>query len=131
MRRVAAAEHVSDSWILVVEDDANARTGLLQLLAGAGYAARGARNGQEALDLIESRPRPSLILLDLTLPLGTGWDLLKYVHDDAELRLVPTIVMTGSTQQTGLMADEVFGKPLDFPRLLRSISRIFERQRRT
>ena len=56
----------------------------------------------------------------------TGWDFMKYVHDDPELRFVPAIVMTASTEHGDIVADEVFDKPLDLQRLLRSITRFVE-----
>lgn len=63
--------------ILVVEDDASTREGLIALLEGEGFAVLGAANGRQALDLLAgvSQP-PRLILLDLMMPVMDGWQFL-------------------------------------------------------
>jgi len=63
-----------------------------------------ARDGQEALDMLSGtggrRPlRPSLILLDITLPLMDGIALLKRLKADPELRAIPVIMLTTSSRQ--------------------------------
>jgi CheY-like chemotaxis protein len=111
--------------ILVVEDDANAREGLSMVLETEGFGVCCAENGQEALDLLQGGVRPSLMLVDLMLPLVSGWKLLKYVHEDPELRVVPAIVMTATAnKEVHVIADEVFIKPINIGRLLDTVRRI-------
>ena len=108
--------------ILVVEDDPSTREGMLALLQNAGYKVSSAKNGQEALDLLEGGLRPAIMLVDLMLPEVSGWDFLKYVHGDPELKLIPTIVVTAAPdERTSVIADHVFVKPVDIPRLMASI----------
>jgi len=108
--------------ILVVEDDPSTREGMLALLQNAGYKVSSAKNGQEALDLLEGGLRPAIMLVDLMLPEVSGWDFLKYVHGDPVLKLIPTIVVTAAPdERTSVIADHVFVKPVDIPRLMASI----------
>jgi CheY-like chemotaxis protein len=63
--------------ILVVEDDADTRAGLVSFLEGEGFTVRGAANGREALDVLEGAlVPPRLILLDLMMPVMDGWQFL-------------------------------------------------------
>src|SRR5579859_1786390 len=56
--------------VLIVEDDADIRSSLEDLLRGHGYRTASAANGQEALDFLgKSSLRPFLILLDLSMPI--------------------------------------------------------------
>lgn len=114
-------QHTSGA-ILVVEDDASTREGMLALLQNEGYKVSSAKNGQEALDLLEGGLRPAIMLIDLMLPEVSGWDLLRYVHADPVLKFIPTIVVTAAPdERTSVVADHVFVKPVDIARLLTSI----------
>src|SRR5690349_7130370 len=63
----------SQRCVMVVEDEADAREAMVELIEGEGFAAVGAVLGQEALDILKSGTRPSLILLDLKMPVMDGW----------------------------------------------------------
>lgn len=111
--------------ILIVEDDLNIREGLSALLRTDGFSVHPARDGQEALDLLQGGMRPNLLLVDLRLPKVTGWDLLKYMHEDPDLRGIPAIIVTAESKEKGdMIADEVFIKPVDVGRLLDSVRRL-------
>ena len=111
--------------ILLVEDHSDTAAALYQILADKGYSVLIADNGQQALDFLERGIRPRLILVDLMLPRVSGWDLLKYLQDDAELRRIPTIVITGvAKDQVRVIADAVFAKPLDFQGLTSKIDQL-------
>jgi CheY-like chemotaxis protein len=83
-----------------------------------------ASHGQQALDLLERGLRPHVILIDLLLPRVSGVDVLTHIRADRELRTIPRIVMTGSSQRAGIVADAVFAKPFDHYELLRVIHRL-------
>ena len=55
--------------ILIVDDERMIRAGLVQLLSGAGFAVREARDGRSALAAVAER-RPDLVLIDVMMP---GW----------------------------------------------------------
>ena len=60
--------------ILVVEDDPDAREALIDVLEISGYSAEPAGNGREAIDLLRQSSLPSLIILDLQMPVMNGWE---------------------------------------------------------
>jgi CheY-like chemotaxis protein len=62
--------------VLVVDDDAAVREGLVDFLRDEGYAALGVENGRRALEVLETMQAPRLILLDLMMPVMDGWQFL-------------------------------------------------------
>jgi twitching motility two-component system response regulator PilH len=107
--------------ILVVEDHADLREMLTVLLESEGFAVRTAVNGVEALRRLEET-RPSLILLDLMMPVMSGDEFRQRQLADPRYRDVPVICMTaahdGRERAMRLHADDYFQKPLDFDQLM-------------
>src|SRR5208337_3272618 len=66
--------------ILVVEDDANERQGLADLLSAWGYQTETACEGSEALEKVSSF-NPAVVISDLRMPGMTGMELLRQVHE--------------------------------------------------
>jgi CheY-like chemotaxis protein len=62
--------------VLVVEDEAEIRFLLRELLVDAGYAVATAGNGEEALDQMREH-RPDAVPLDLMMPVMDGWRFLE------------------------------------------------------
>ncbi len=79
--------------VLVVDDDADVRALLEQELVAAGYRARTAAGGAEALELLR-RERPSAVLLDLMMPPPDGFEVIYRIRKDPLLRDLPVIVVT-------------------------------------
>ncbi len=110
--------------VMVVEDDALIREMVMQLLAGEGFDAVGASNGEEALRrLRQDRLMPSLILLDLMMPVMNGWQFRAQQLEDPALAGIPVVVMS-ATDDPGLPAAARLGKPFRIEALLDTISRI-------
>ena len=80
-------------YILIVEDDFDIREALTQILEEEGYAVREAANGREALD-VAARELPSLILLDLMMPVMNGWQFRAEQIKDPRLAPVPVLVIS-------------------------------------
>jgi PAS domain S-box-containing protein len=101
--------------VLIVDDDADARLLLGPILEAAGCRVVHAATGVEALRLARE-VRPSLIFLDLRLPRISGFDVLRILQADEELRDTPVIVasVVGSDSRTALAgAAAILDKPLD------------------
>jgi DNA-binding response OmpR family regulator len=80
--------------ILLVEDDDDLRRGLARRLLAWGYEVVGAADGYGAVALARSE-RPDLVLLDLGLPGGGGFDVLERYSHLAAVATTPIIVLTG------------------------------------
>ena len=111
--------------VLIVDDDSALVGFLFSALVAEGFALVAATDGQQALDLLERGLRPHVILIDLGLPRVSGYDLLSYIRDDAALRTIPRIIITGSDKDdTRTVADAVFRKPIDHEKLISTIRRL-------
>ena len=111
--------------VLIVEDDADLREMMAQLLSLEGYEAHVVSNGREALDYLHSGEPPELILLDLMMPVMDGWEFRRAQRSDPELAGVPVIVLSAldPPRGTDIGAVEFLKKPVDFDRLLELVRR--------
>ena len=85
---------VSQSTVLIVDDDADVRDLVRTTLESSGLKTAQAANGRIAVDWLDSNPVPSLILLDLMMPEMDGFTFLETIRDDEDLREVPVVVLT-------------------------------------
>jgi CheY-like chemotaxis protein len=118
--------------VLVVDDDADTREALTELLEDHGYMVLGAANGVEAFDLINAGSRPSMILLDLMMPFMDGYRFRTEQRRSPVLAAIPVVVITAGTPagEHELDLAEVLQKPLEVPRLLDSIEHHCRHQQR-
>jgi CheY-like chemotaxis protein len=86
----------SGPLVLVVDDDGDSRDATRWVLEEEGYNVEVASNGQVALDRLGSQPRPTLVLLDLMMPVMDGSSLLTAIEASAELSSIPVVLMTAS-----------------------------------
>ena len=82
------------SYVLIVDDNADACETLGKFLSKAGHEVATASNGQEALDSILTR-LPDALVLDLFMPEMDGCDLLSILRSYLRLQALPVIVWTG------------------------------------
>lgn len=82
------------AFILIVEDDTNAREGLVDLLGYEGLFARGAATVDEALTMAFETP-PAAVVTDIQLAETSGFDLAETLRHRPETRHVPVVGMTG------------------------------------
>jgi len=87
--------------VLLVEDDVGLRRSLVDLVEAEGHAALSAGNGFEAVELLRHASKPSLILLDLMMPVMNGWAFLKYRNEHPVLFDVPVVVTTAWNEVPG------------------------------
>lgn len=79
--------------ILFVEDEPSLQKAISELLNQEGFKIFSATDGEEGLE-IAKKEKPNLILLDLILPKKDGFEVLKELKADAELKAIPVIVLT-------------------------------------
>ncbi len=114
--------------VLVVEDDHDIRNALLEFLEFQGFRARAAVHGAEAMELLRSDDdRPSLILLDLMMPIMNGWEFRERQQMDERLNQIPVVVVSADSQlpdkARALGASDWIAKPIDVNRLLDVLDR--------
>ncbi|HEY4230480.1 MAG TPA: response regulator [Thermoanaerobaculia bacterium] len=79
--------------VLVVDDDAAVRDGLVAFLEDEGYGALGVENGRRALEVLETMEAPRLILLDLMMPVMDGWQFLA--ERSRRSNATPVVLLSG------------------------------------
>jgi two-component system cell cycle response regulator DivK len=79
--------------ILLVEDQADNRKIIRDMLRGTDYEITEAENGEEALTAIANQ-RPDLILMDIQLPVMDGYTATRQIKADPALRSIPIIAVT-------------------------------------
>ncbi|MEO6024573.1 MAG: response regulator [Burkholderiales bacterium] len=109
--------------ILVVDDQANNRKLLADLLSIKGYAVVTASGGKEGLAKVHS-VRPDLVLLDIIMPDLSGYDVCKKIRADTSIGILPVVMVTAldpaQERIKGLEAgaDDFLTKPINQPELL-------------
>src|SRR5215510_8043701 len=109
--------------ILVVEDDPGMRDALVALLEHEGYPTESVNDGHQALARLRERATPpSLVLLDLMLPVMDGFEFRVQQLQDPALAGIPVIVVSAGgdlvRKAETLHADACLPKPLDIDMLL-------------
>src|SRR3989338_5004221 len=79
--------------VLVVDDDDNLRTVLIDKLNMSGFYAIGASNGEEGLEKA-LKTHPDVILLDIIMPILNGWEMLKKLREDEWGKGAKVIMLT-------------------------------------
>jgi CheY-like chemotaxis protein len=114
----------------VIEDHADTRHMVEEYLTFEGIPTIGAENGLEGLAALRE-DRPSVILLDLSMPVMDGW---RFRHEqqrlpDRDLAGIPVVVLSAlhdcERQAQVLGAVDVIPKPIDFDRMLAVVRRYY------
>jgi CheY-like chemotaxis protein len=117
----------SGKQILVVDDDQAIRETLSEVLEDEGYSVASAENGQDAMRYLRQRSPPSLILLDLMMPVMNGWQFRDEQLRDPSLSNIPVVVISADPsvrQRTASIAvDHCIRKPIDLEELLALVER--------
>lgn len=113
--------------ILLVEDSEMNRDMLSRRLERKGYRVLIAVDGQQGIE-VATAERPSLILMDMSLPIIDGWEATRQIKAAAGTAQIPIIALTAHAmsedRQRALEAgcDEYETKPVELPRLLDKIA---------
>ncbi|RKZ52981.1 MAG: hybrid sensor histidine kinase/response regulator [Candidatus Parabeggiatoa sp. nov. 2] len=83
----------STDLVMLVDDDETLREGLSFFIKTQGWRVFQAENGQVALEHLDHK-KPSLILLDLNMPVMDGFEFLTHLQDNEKWRSTPVIVLT-------------------------------------
>lgn len=108
--------------ILVIEDESDLREAACEFLGAAGFVAIPARNGMDALNLLRRRGPPSVIVLDLTMPVMNGYEFLRFLQADQVLQSIP-VVVTSAIDDLPDGARYLLRKPYEVCRLVDVLAR--------
>jgi DNA-binding response OmpR family regulator len=106
--------------VLVVDDDQDIRESLAQILTEEGFDVTSASNGAEALEQI-ARRAPDVMLLDLMMPVVTGWEVLEVLRRQDRNPELPIVVLSAVEAHGGTAYIQ---KPIGLPKLLALIDAV-------
>ncbi len=116
--------------VVVIDDDAELLTLLVEILNRSGYDAAGLNGIASIHSLVDLQP--ALVLLDMKMPLLSGEEVLRLMRESADLCSVPVIIITALPQlvnsNTREMAQGLLGKPCSIDLLLQTISKFFNKE---
>ena len=115
--------------ILIADDEPNIVVSLEFLMEHCGYAVKVARNGEEALQQVETF-KPDLILLDVMLPLRNGFEVCRKIRENTAFQTTKIIMLTAKgrdievTKGLALGADAYITKPFGTKELLAQVRKL-------
>jgi DNA-binding response OmpR family regulator len=115
--------------VLVVDDDADVRELVAELLARAGYSVSQARNGREALKLLFDE-RPDLVLLDISMPELDGWATLERIRELSDVPVLMLSALGAELEKVRALragADDYVTKPFGRQELLARVESLLRR----
>ena len=122
--------HAPSRPILVVEDDPDSRLMLATVLELQGHAVVTASNGAEAFNVARVH-QPSLILLDLMMPVMSGEEFRKAQVANPSIAAIPVVVLSAHHEAPNIARRmKVAGclrKPVDFDQLFPTVHRVMSR----
>src|SRR3954469_18519171 len=119
--------------ILLVEDDTMNREMIARYLTMSGYEVISAGDGANAV-LLARKARPTLILMDMCLPILNGWQATHRIKTTPETQNIPIIALTAFAMAEdrakcfAIGCDAFESKPINFDRLLITMQRLLPDQ---
>ena len=110
------------AYVLIVDDEEEARESLRDVVELVGCSALLAGSGQEALALLAER-RPCLMVVDLMMPGMTGVQLLEAMRLEPTLRTVPVVISTSAPERAP-RGVPLLAKPIDIDALCGMMRRL-------
>ncbi len=112
---------------MLIEDNAEIRENMAEIIDLAGYEVFTAENGKEGVGLA-IREKPDLILCDIMMPVLDGYGVLHMVQQHSNLQTIPFIFLTAKSERSEIRrgmelgADDYITKPFDGTELLQAIA---------
>lgn len=115
-----------DRPVLVVEDHADSREMLCEILVHSGLAVMAAADGVEAIALMQSQV-PALVLTDLSMPRMDGMALARYIKSDQRYDHIPVALISANLPASNARIPEISAfllKPCSVDHLLTTVTRL-------
>jgi len=81
--------------ILICDDDDIFLKFCTKIIGKMGFSVLAAANGDEAIDLLKANPDIKLALIDLLMPIRSGWEVIKFIKKEEQLKKIPLVAITG------------------------------------
>ena len=122
------ARQIKLRQVLVIEDDAAMREMIATSLRMRGFFVREAADGLAGLRLLEAY-EPDVVVLDLGLPIASGFDVMKELRAVVSTRMTPVIAISGFDDQLKQAKDSpdfiaALSKPFEPESLIRAVERV-------
>jgi CheY-like chemotaxis protein len=91
-------EQVSDWKVLIIDDDTDNLGVACEFLEFLGATVHTARDGKEGLESLKDY-EPTVILLDLSMPVMDGWQMIKKLKEEPKWTAIPVIALTAHAMQ--------------------------------
>jgi DNA-binding response OmpR family regulator len=123
--------------ILLVEDDEQLLFILSNSLENVGYPTLIAKNGEQAINLLNNDHDISLVVTDLLMPVVDGLELCNYIRENKQFENLPVLIITGQSdifyKSKGFNAgaDDYITKPVEFVEFMLRIKALLKRSRIT
>lgn len=120
------ASLVTQSSILVVDDNADLRSYVSRVLRASGFEVLIARDGAEGFGVAQAR-HPDLIVTDLMMPMVSGLDMIRMIREQPDIKGTPIILLTAKVDEdtriegTELGADIYLAKPFNDREMLAAV----------
>jgi CheY-like chemotaxis protein len=121
---------------MFVDDDEDILLSVRKLLEEQGdrYEYIGVNSGKKCLNLLKNGVKPDLILLDIMMPMLSGWEVYDRIRENSEWKYIPIVFLTARRDETAKSAGRFLGdgyieKPLDGHTLLSVIQTILQKQK--
>lgn len=129
---IDSAPH-SEQNVVVIEDDADTRDAIREVLEAEGYRVTDYGEGGAALAALERSAAPKLIVLDLMMPGLNGWQFLECRRCRDELASVPVLVLSADSRAArdprSLHGAAFLPKPVSLDELICVVRRLIETSR--
>lgn len=107
--------------VLIVDDDRHIVAVMTELLTELQLEVRAAHDGAQALQLLRDGLRPSVVLMDLVMPITGGIELFAEMLADPALRAIPVITMSGHKVDMRLPSRAHLEKPFGIAALVQAL----------
>lgn len=109
--------------VLIVEDDESIRTILSEIIQDEGYQVFTAENGAAGLKILDSIPRPCLILLDFMMPVMNGKEFMEKKRQNDLIAAIPVVLVSAFEDRSKAIGAVGFvRKPIDFDCLMKLLT---------
>jgi CheY-like chemotaxis protein len=116
--------------ILIIEDYADLRNDITEILGYEGYTVISAADGIEGIRLANEE-NPDVIVSDIMMPGMDGYEVFRRLREDAETSKIPFVFMTGTHahEKSGAQADAYIKKPFPIDDLITMIEKVIKDDR--